>query len=318
LKKNILITGGLGYIGCNLAKYLSDFEHFNVVLSSRKLNTIPPEISNCSFIELSLENSESEIINKLINIHIVIHLAALNERESLNSTENAINVNILGVYKLLNSSIKAGVEKFIYFSTAHIYGSPLIGNLSEETCPHPINPYAITHKAAEDFIISAHRNKEIDGIVFRLSNAIGSPIHYSNSKWTLLVNDLCKQIVEFGKIELKSSGEQYRNFISMNDVCRAVTHFIKSSLQNENFPVYNLGGEKTISVIEMTKMVAEVCKKNYGFLPEITRKLVPNETVNKFEFVTSKLLKYNFYCDNDYNKEIENTLNIAFNELGKF
>jgi UDP-glucose 4-epimerase len=65
----------------------------------------------------------------------IIHLAALNEHESLADPMGALLVNGAGTLKLLEAAIAEGVRRVIYFSTAHVYGSPLIGRITEATVP---------------------------------------------------------------------------------------------------------------------------------------------------------------------------------------
>ena len=110
------------------------------------------------------------------------------------------------------------VERFIYFSTAHIYGAPLEGTITEKSLPSPVHPYAITHRAAEDYVIAAAKQKRIQGTVLRLSNSFGAPVSPHVNRWTLLANDLCRQAVEKGTITLRSNGCQYRDFICLTDV----------------------------------------------------------------------------------------------------
>ena len=63
-------------------------------------------------------------------------------------------------------------------------------------------------------------------VVFRLSNCIGAPKDINSNCWMLLVNDLCKQIIEHKKMKLNTNGKQLRNFITITDVCRVVNLFI--------------------------------------------------------------------------------------------
>jgi len=314
MKKSILITGGLGYVGSSLAKHFSEQGLFNVILSSRKSEKLPDELKGCSIVNIDNDSTNEDITDILKNIHIVIHLAALNEIDSLQKPDEAILVNVLGLHKILNASVEAGVNKFIYFSTAHIYCSPLIGNITENLCPIPTHPYAITHRAAEDFVIAATINDKIDGLVLRLSNSIGPPIHSGVNRWTLLVNDICKQIVETGEISLRTTGIQIRNFITMDDLCRATDHFCNLISFDKFHPVYNLGGPSDLSINEMVQYIINVCEKKYGFTPKINK---PDTIENKYDlkYDSTKLGKTGFKWNNDIEKEIEKTLISAFNHF---
>jgi len=130
------------------------------------------------------------------------------------------------VKHLMSPAIAAGLERFIYFFTAHVYGEPLIGRITEATLPRPIHPYAITHYAAKNFVLAAHNQNKITGVALRLSNGFGAPTHPNVDCWTLLVNDLCRQAVQTRKIVLRSNGLQQRDLIPLMDIGGAVRHLI--------------------------------------------------------------------------------------------
>jgi UDP-glucose 4-epimerase len=316
MKQTILITGGLGYIGSCLARNLSSQSEYNVILSSRKLVSLPQELEYCSLVQIDINTSKNDLAQILNSIDVVIHLAALNEIDCLENPDEAILVNILGLQNILNASIQAGVKKFIYFSTAHVYGAPLRGNISENIYPLPQHPYSITHRAAEDYVIAATLQSKINGIIVRLSNSIGAPIHPGVNRWTLLVNDICRQIAESKEIRLKTNGSQLRNFITMNDLCRAINHFCTINEIDKNFPVYNLGGPSNMSIIEMVNIVVDLCTKEYGFTPSVFK---PEQTEIFYDlnYDSSKLEKTGFHWVNDIEKEIKDTLSVAFNYFNK-
>jgi UDP-glucose 4-epimerase len=167
-------------------------------------------------------------------------------------------------------AIKAGVRRFVYISTAHVYGFPLAGTITEETCPHPLHPYATSHRAAEDAVRSASAQGLIECAVLRLSNAFGSPAQAEADCWDLLFNDLCRQAVVSGALVLRSSGMQRRDFISMTDACRAIQHCLRlpvTLLQNH---VFNLGGQWSPTILEVAMFVADRFESRGHVRPDIT------------------------------------------------
>ncbi|MCK9582201.1 MAG: SDR family oxidoreductase, partial [Endomicrobiales bacterium] len=207
--KNILITGGLGYLGGRIAQHLLNTNKYQITLCSRSLtqNSIPQELIDAKVVLLDILNY-SQCLKATEGIDCVIHLAALNEIDSAANPELAALVNTQGTKNLLDAAIANKTNRFVYFSTAHIYGTPLQGIITEETLAKPVHPYAITHKNSEDYIRDAHKQCKIQGISLRLSNAIGSPLTKNINRWTLIANDLCKQAVETGKLTLKTPGTQ--------------------------------------------------------------------------------------------------------------
>jgi UDP-glucose 4-epimerase len=186
------------------------------------------------------------------SIDTVIHLASLNERDCLKYPSEAIRVNVDETRLILESSIAQQVKQFIYFSTAHIYGAPLQGSITEETPPLPVHPYAITHRAAEDYIVAATIKDQIQGTVLRLSNSFGAPVSPAVNRWTLLTNDLCRQAVECGRLVLHSNGCQFRDFICLEDVEEIIADMTGRATKHI---IYNLGSGISMRVLDMADAI---------------------------------------------------------------
>ena len=306
MSKKILITGGVGFVGGRIAKKLSEI--FEVLVSSRSL--ITNEIKNQHGINSCILHSD--LLSKdtfPANIYTVIHLAALNEWDCVKYPSNAIRVNIDESRIILENSIATGVTKFIYFSTAHIYGSPLCGDINEETLPFPAHPYAITHKAAEDYIVAAALQKKIQSVVIRLSNSFGAPISPNVNRWTLLANDLCKQAIENKKLKLLSNGCQYRDFVCLTDVENCIEQILYSEKGGFNKIIYNLGSGKALKVIDMANLIIEAYQELFGEtipleLP-MDSKLTNEPSLN---FSIDRLKNEGVEMNNDFKKELKQLL----------
>jgi UDP-glucose 4-epimerase len=168
-----LITGGFGYLGGRIAQALAANPGRSLRLGTRWPQPAPEWLRTCEPVPLDLM-SEEGLAAACAGVSCMVHLAALNEIDSASDPEQALLVNTLGTLKLLCAAERAGVQRFVYFSTAHIYGAPLTGTITEATVPRPAHPYATTHRAAEDFVLAAHDRRALTGIVVRLSNGFGS------------------------------------------------------------------------------------------------------------------------------------------------
>lgn len=304
--KRVLITGGFGYLGgaiaCQLAK-----KGFTVRLSSRDKRKSPQWLPHAETSILKLQ-CEASIEQSLKDVDIVIHLAAMNEIECANNPELAVEINTIGSLSLIKKAISAKVNKFLYFSTIHVYGSSLTGIIDENILPTPTHPYAITHKSAEDFLLA--RSNDINLNIIRLSNSFGPPMHYNINRWTLLVNDICKQAIITGKIILKSDGSQQRDFITLDDVARATFHLLKINNTNE---VYNLGGENTLSILDMANLVADRSKDLLGYRPQIIRRVATRQIKHQtLEYNINKLKKTGFALQKNICEAIDQTLMFVF------
>lgn len=267
---NILITGGVGYIGGRIAQRLLEQTNDQVTLTSLKqplANLLGLSVlDQCEILPLDLLDDSVDLVNLCKGFDCIIHLAAVNEVVCAQDSILALEVNGLGALRVLNAAISAKVKRFIYFSTAHIYGAPLSGHLTEQTLPRPRHAYAITHKVAEDFVLAAHDQKLIEGVVIRLSNSFGAPVFPTVDRWTLLLNELAKQAVIEKKVTLKSTGMQYRDFVTLSDVCQAVEHLIHLAPEKLGDGLFNLGGQ-SLRVIDAVNLLIQACEPALGFKP---------------------------------------------------
>lgn len=316
MNKRVLITGGFGYLGGRIAVELKRVPGFTVRLGSRKAKSAPDWLPGAETVDMDVLEPAS-LSSAMHDVQAVVHLAAMNENECVAALGKAVLVNTLGTLNVLQSAIDVGVERFIYFSTAHVYGAPLVGHITEETLPRPVHPYAITHHAAEDFVLAAHDQKKITGIVVRLSNGFGAPTHPNVDRWTLLVNDLCRQAVTTGKLVLRSSGLQQRDFITLTDVGHAVTHFLNLSDLGCNDGLFNLGGRCSMRIIDLAERIAGRCKISLGFDPPVLRpEPTGSEASETLEYSIDKLHATDFTLTGDPMAEIDATLRLCWATYG--
>jgi UDP-glucose 4-epimerase len=244
--------------------------------------------------------------------HAVLHLAAMNEIDSAQDPAAALEVNGMYSVRLLEAAKAQGVERFIHLSTAHVYAAPLAGRIDETTPPRPRHPYASSHRAAEDVVLAAHDEGKLAGVVLRLSNGFGAPAHPSVDRWTLLVNDLCKQAATAGRLVLRSAGLQRRDFITLEDVGRAFSHMLDLSRERLDNGIFNLGGARAMQVIEMAELVQARCSAVLGVTPEISRPAPgPGETSLELDYRIDKLLATGFSLMGRAESEIDATLRLC-------
>jgi len=307
---NILITGGFGYIGGRLAEaILANTEH-KVVLGSRKPQKIPTQLSGASGVITQWDSFES-LEDIMCGIDVVIHASGMNAQDCEDSPNMALEVNGVATSNLLMAAIKQKVRRFIYLSTIHVYGAPLVGRITEETPTTGVHPYATSHQAGEDVILTESKKGNIEGIVVRLSNAFGPPIYNNVNCWMLLVNDLCKQAVNNQKLVLKSSGRQKRDFVSLKNVCSAIIYLSECSLDDVDNYLFNIGGNWAPSILEMARKFAQRYVKLTGVLLEIKKhkddKFSFSDTL---DYSTEKLTGIGFVpsIDNSVNQELDDLI----------
>jgi UDP-glucose 4-epimerase len=266
----ILVTGGLGYVGGRLAEYLSSLTNYQVDISCHSEKSWSfPWLKNSNIVKLDLPGKIGDLVGLCRGYDAIVHLAALNDKNCKENPEAAFSVNCQGVFNLLEAAKQAKVKRFIYLSTAHVCGSPLDGNISETRLTKAFHPYAWSHKIAEDLVLAAHGNNEIEGVVLRMSNSLGAPIHPDVDCWRLLLNDLAKQVVSKNQMLLRTSGEQYRDFIAMEDVVRGIRHILELPGDKLCDGLFNLGGEYSVPLLEIINLLADCAEEVLQKRPKV-------------------------------------------------
>jgi UDP-glucose 4-epimerase len=299
----IIISGGLGYVGGRLTQYFAQKGHTTVALS-RQAGSLP-HLTLPGNIAIQHPEIFAKDPSLLHGADVFIHLAALNENDCVKYPEKAIDVNVKETWQWLEAAHKAGIQRFIYFSTAHIYGKPLEGFYDERSLPAPVHPYAITHKAAEDYVLAYSQEKAMNNLVIRLTNSFGPPAFPTADRWTLLVNDLCRMAVNDGKMVLHSDGRQLRDFVCLQDVCTALDVLMHKP---ENNGVYNLGSGVSMTVWDMALIVQESASKVLGKEIPLLRANPTQKSIPPLEISVSKLRDTGWTPVNNIASEIAGTL----------
>lgn len=312
----LLITGGFGYLGGRLAQFLATQAGYAILLGSRQQAEPPPWLPQAKVAQTRWD-SPTALGQICTGVDAVVHLAGMNAQDCTADPVAALELNAVATARLLQVAIRQGVKRFIYLSTAHVYGSPLTGVITENMCPVSLHPYATSHRAGEDVVLAAHHRGEIEGVVIRLSNSFGAPVHQDANCWILLVNDLCRQAVTTGRLVLRSAGLQRRDFVTLTDVSRAITHLIDLPARDVGNGVFNVGGAWSLTVMEITVSVADRCKAILGFRPEIRRPdPLPGETSQPLDYRIDKLLGTGFKLTGDPEDEINLTLMMCSSAQG--
>jgi UDP-glucose 4-epimerase len=266
----ILIAGGFGFVGGRLAVHLAQAGH-KIVLGSRNARSPPVRLSQAEVVQIVWED-ERTLERCCDGVDGVIQAAGMNAQECAANPVAALAFNGLATARLVTAATQVGVQRFIYLSTAHVYASPLVGTITEETCPHNLHPYATSHLAGEHAVLSASQHAQIDGIVLRLSNAFGAPMRKDENCWMLMVNDLCRQAVQTGRLVLQTSGLQQRDFVCMTEVCRVAESLVVGDGASTKLSIFNVGAGISQSVLEMAQLIQQRCTQVLGFEPVLQHK----------------------------------------------
>ena len=309
MSATVLLVGGFGNLGGRIAAHLSQFQDHQIVLASRKKQAAPLWAKDAQTIQLDVTDPTTfTTIPKSVNC--IIQLAATNDVDSAQSPELARIVTTEGTASLLNAAIHNGIERFVYFSTAHVYGAPLQGTFNESSPTHAVHPYATTHLEAESAVTAAHESGDIQGIRVRLSNGFGRPMAYEAADWRTLTSDLCRQAVVEKRMEMRTDGLQERNFITKTDIARAVQHLIALPKTDVSNGLFNLGGSKSQTLLAMANMIQERAQNKFGVEIPLHRPEPTNTDSQQLNFDVHKLLNTGFSLTEDTLGEIDEFLDM--------
>ncbi len=266
MKKKIIVTGGLGFIGSNLIDLLLK-NNYNIInldkvsYSSNFYNTREHKKNKrYKFIKCDLNNKNK--LNKVIfafKPSAIFNLAAETHVDrSIDRPDNFIKSNILGVYNLLEVfkkySKKNSKTKLIHISTDEVYGDILRGR-SDENFPYkPSSPYAASKASSDHLVFSYVRTYKIPAIITNCSNNYGPKQHPEK-----LIPKLIYSILKNKNLPIYGKGLNSREWIYVEDHCQALIKVLQKGKVG-NF--YNIGSNINKTNIQITKSLIKVAKKN--------------------------------------------------------
>jgi UDP-glucose 4-epimerase len=309
MSATVLLVGGFGNLGGRIAAHLGSSDGHHIVLASRKNQAAPSWAKSAQTIQLDITDPKT-FSNIPTSVSCIIQLAGTNDVDSAQNPELAHRVTTEGTSALLSNAVDNGIERFIYFSTAHVYGAPLTGNFTEESPTNAVHPYATTHLEAESAIGTAHDRGEILGIRVRLSNGFGRPMAYETADWRTLTSDLCRQAVLEKRMEMRTDGLQERNFITKTDIARAVHHLIGLPKADASNGLFNLGGSNSQTLLAMANMIQERAQKKFGVGIPLHRPEPTTTDIQHLNFDIRKLLNTGFSLTEDALGEIDEFLDM--------
>ncbi len=263
MKKKIIVTGGLGFIGSNLIGLLlkkgySVTNIDKVTYSSNFYNVKEfKKNKNYTFIKCDIVSPKLEkIINKINPVGIFNLAAETHVDRSIDSPDSFIKSNIIGIFNLLEIFRKFSKRnkkcKLIHISTDEVYGDILNGRTAENYPYNPSSPYAAS-KASSDHLVSSYmRTYGIKAIVTNCSNNYGPKQHPEK-----LIPKLIYNIITNKKLPIYGKGLNSREWIFVEDHCEALIKIFQKGKIN-NF--YNIGSNKNLINLEICKKLIQIGK----------------------------------------------------------
>jgi len=290
--KNILVTGGCGFIGSNFINYLIDnFDSFNLInldkegVGSNKTFVKPTRLDTQTIIHLKWDIShdllaEQDIID--LPFDYLFHFAAESHVDrSISSPRGFITSNVMGTMQLLENAHKMGVKRIINVSTDEIYGSKNKGSSKETDKYNPSSVYSAS-KASTELLCNAYiETYSMDIVTTRCSNNYGA-----NQFEEKLIPKVIKNALAGEKIPIYDEGLQSREWTHVDDHIKDLLFVAEHGKKGQ---IYNVGKGYEIANIDLVKKILEILDK-----PEDLIEFIPNGRKGhdfRYSINTSKLKK---------------------------
>ena len=254
-----LITGGAGFIGSHLAEKLVgegiETKILDNFATGRKDNLLGcMDKQNFSLFDLDLGKLGNQE-DYLENVEVVFHMAADPEvRTGYDNPKNSFEQNIVNTFNLLQRIKHSKVKKIVFASSSSVYGDAKILPTNEEYGPLcPISHYGASKLACEAIVSSFCYNYDIDGIILRPANVIGSRGRHG------LIWDLVRKLKnDKNRLEVLGDGKQTKSFIHISDMIKGILQSMKKG--EDGVEIFNVGSEDGVEIINVAKIVCKNMK----------------------------------------------------------
>ena len=272
--KNILLTGGAGYIGSHVTNLLIDQGCDVAIIDSlitgnKTLINPKAKFINCDIADT--KNISELLINKKFDI--VMHFAGLiRVDESVKEPEKYKKFNFEKAKIFLDTCFKYGLKKVIFSSTASVYGNPTKDNVSENDDLNPLNPYAETKLKLENFIINKSKSEDVSYIILRYFNVAGADDKLRSgliSKYSTHLIKIASEVAVGKRNEVIINGNDYdttdgtpiRDYIHVSDL--ADIHLVSARylLEKKESNIFNCGYGIGYSVKEVIDTYNQILMK---------------------------------------------------------
>ncbi len=269
--KNVVVTGGAGFIGSHLAEELSRRRYHVIILddlSTGKLENIKDLLTkeNVEFIKDSI--TDLPMLQKIFHdVDYVFHQAAIpSVPRSIDNPRASHDVNVSGTLNVLLAAQGNSAKKVIYASSSSVYGDTPTLPKGEDMMPNPLSPYAVTKLAGEYYCLVFHQVYGLPTVCLRYFNVYG-PRQDPTSQYAAVIPRFITRAFEGNSPIILGEGEQTRDFTFIKDVVAANI----LAAESDAYGLFNIAQGKSITINELAKLVTTIMGKNIELIHQEPR-----------------------------------------------
>ncbi len=264
--KNILITGGAGFIGSHLVENLLRHENYIVIIDNFNDYYAGKE-ENIKEVTKNYEKSKNyDIIQgdlldlsvyQQINcdIEIIFHIAAIpGVRYSIQNAEKVTRNNISGSINIFEYAMKNNVKKIVFSSSSSVYGNPIFTPVEENHPKNPISPYAVSKLCNELHADYYFRENNLPITSLRFYTVYGP-----RGRPDMAIRKFFNKIIQNQPINIYGDGKQLRDFTYISDIVNGI--ILAGESKNSMGEIFNLGCSSPISVNQLVDKMYSVANK---------------------------------------------------------
>jgi len=259
----LLVTGGCGFIGVNLIAFLQEQTNHEVVVLDNFVTGKREHLSEFTLEIIEGDIRDKELVGSLMKrVDAVVHLAAdTRVIDSIEKPEHNFDVNVLGTFNLLKQARNAGVERFVFASTGGAIAGEVLPPVHEDLPPKPVSPYGASKLCGEAYCSAFSGSYGIKTCSLRFSNVYGPRSFHKGS----VVAHFLKRMLSGDTLTVYGDGEQTRDFVHVDDICRAI-HLALS--RNKGAEVFQLGTGVETSVNHLLRLLKSCVAPKFRFSVE--------------------------------------------------
>ncbi len=303
----LLVTGGAGFIGSNFIRHMLDVHpeleiiNYDILTYAGNLNNLKGIDKQPRYTFIQGDICDPALVNatlKKFPVDAIVHFAAESHVDrSITDPSAFVKTNVLGTHTLLEAARKHSVPKFLHISTDETYGSIREGSFKETDILSPSSPYSASKAGSDLLALSYFTTFHLPVIVTRCTNNFG-PYQFPEKLIPLFITNL----LEGKKVPVYGSGKNVRDWIHVNDHCRAVEFLLENGVPGE---VYNIGGGHEKTNLEITNKILELLGKNDSMVEYVTDR--PGHDF-RYSLDSSKLRKMGWKPRYSFDDALEETV----------